>query len=207
MFFCPDGIPPNSGLTGPNNTIYIYIYIYIEVRLSVFIIIMSCHQHGYPWPSLATSPYHSSPPAGLQSYILYLHIVAVCKFALVVLLLLCHMWGSISVLLECKIRVHCYGKQQTFLNTTNRSIWPIDKMWTDTITLGQSGPESNDNEGVTPHSLELQNWVQFCIISRIPYFFGGEGVLILLQKMQSANWKLNLKVFNKSWVENHMFES
>ena len=26
-FFCPDGIIPNSGLTGPNN-IYIYIYIY-----------------------------------------------------------------------------------------------------------------------------------------------------------------------------------
>ena len=33
-FFCPDGIIPNSGLTGPNNTyihIYIYIYIYIYV--------------------------------------------------------------------------------------------------------------------------------------------------------------------------------
>ena len=30
-FFCPDGITPNSGLTGPNNTyIYIYIYIYID---------------------------------------------------------------------------------------------------------------------------------------------------------------------------------
>ena len=27
MFFCPDGIPPNSGLTGPNNTtMYIYMY-------------------------------------------------------------------------------------------------------------------------------------------------------------------------------------
>ena len=39
------------------------------------IIIMSCRQHGYPWPSLATSPYHSSPPAGLQDYILCPHIV------------------------------------------------------------------------------------------------------------------------------------
>ena len=30
-FSCPDGITPNSGLTGPNNTyIYIYIYIYRE---------------------------------------------------------------------------------------------------------------------------------------------------------------------------------
>ena len=37
-FSCPDGIAPNSGLTGPNNNntyihtyihIYIYIYIYI----------------------------------------------------------------------------------------------------------------------------------------------------------------------------------
>ena len=31
------------------------------------IIILSCHQHGYPWPSLATSPYRSSHPAGTQS--------------------------------------------------------------------------------------------------------------------------------------------
>ena len=30
VFFCPDGITPNSGLTGPNHT-YIYIYIYIVV--------------------------------------------------------------------------------------------------------------------------------------------------------------------------------
>ena len=58
---------------------------------------MSCRQHGYPWPSLATSPYHSSPPAGLQGYILCPHIVAVCKFELVVLLLHGHMWGSIGV--------------------------------------------------------------------------------------------------------------
>ena len=37
---------------------------------------MSCRQHGYPWPSLATFPYHSSPPAGLLSYILCPHIAA-----------------------------------------------------------------------------------------------------------------------------------
>ena len=57
------------------------------------VIIMSCRQHRYPWPSLATSPYHSSPLAGLQGYILCPHIAAVCKFELVVLLLLSHMWG------------------------------------------------------------------------------------------------------------------
>ena len=61
------------------------------------IIIKLCHQHGYPWPSLTTPPYHSSPPAGLQSYILCLHIAAVCSFELIVLLLLGHMWGSIGV--------------------------------------------------------------------------------------------------------------
>ena len=58
---------------------------------------MSRRQRGYPWPSLAISPYHSSPPAGLQGYILCPHIVAVCKFVLVVLLLHIHMWGSTGV--------------------------------------------------------------------------------------------------------------
>ena len=43
---------------------------------SIIIIIMSRRQRGYPWPSLAISPYHSSPPAGLQGYILCPHIVA-----------------------------------------------------------------------------------------------------------------------------------
>ena len=50
----------------------------------IIIIIMSYRQHGYPWPSLATSPYHSSHPTGLLGYILCPHIVAVCKFVLVV---------------------------------------------------------------------------------------------------------------------------
>ena len=63
----------------------------------IIIIIMSCRQHGYPWPSLDTSPYHSSPLAGLQGYIPYPHIAFVCKFELVVLLLLGHMWGSTGV--------------------------------------------------------------------------------------------------------------
>ena len=60
--------------------IYIYIYIYIHI-----ILIMSCRQHGYPWPSLATSLCHSSLLAGLQIYIPYPHIAAVCMFKLVVL--------------------------------------------------------------------------------------------------------------------------
>ena len=59
----------------------------------IIIIIISCHRHGYPWPSLAISPYRSSPLAGLQDYIPCPHIAAVCMFELVVLLLP----GSIGV--------------------------------------------------------------------------------------------------------------
>ena len=59
----------------------------------IIIIIMSCHQHGYPWLSLITSPYHSLPLAVLQGYIPYPHIAAVCMFELVTQLLLGHMWG------------------------------------------------------------------------------------------------------------------
>ena len=58
---------------------------------------MSWRLHGYPWPSLATSPYRSSPLAGLQGYIPYPHIATVCMFELVALLFLGHMWGSIGV--------------------------------------------------------------------------------------------------------------
>ena len=54
---------------------------------------MSCQRRGYPWPSLATSPYRSSPLTGLQGYIPYPHIAAVCMFELVVLLLPGHIGG------------------------------------------------------------------------------------------------------------------
>ena len=77
-----------------------YLSDYTSYRTQIYIIIiiiMSRRQRGYPWPSLAISPYHSSPPAGLQGYILCPHIVAVCKFVLVVLLLHIHMWGSTGV--------------------------------------------------------------------------------------------------------------
>ena len=65
-------------------TNYIYIYLIciynhdlalnnLQWPIINIIIIMSCHQHGYTWPSLATSPYRSSPLAGLQGYIPYPH--------------------------------------------------------------------------------------------------------------------------------------
>ena len=61
----------------------------------IIIIIMSCHEHGYPWPSLATPPNRSSLLVGPQGYIPYPHRAAVCRFKLVILLLLGHMRGSI----------------------------------------------------------------------------------------------------------------
>ena len=78
-------------------SIYPFICMYVCIYLSIFIIIMSRRLRGYPWPSLAISPYHSSPPAGLQGYIPCPHIAAVCKFVLVVPLLHIHVWGSTGV--------------------------------------------------------------------------------------------------------------
>ena len=65
---------------------------------------MSRRHYGYPWPSLATSPYHSSPPAGLQGYILCPHIAAVCKFVLVVLLLHIHMLFIIIIIIIIRLK-------------------------------------------------------------------------------------------------------
>ena len=76
---------------------HVHIYIYIYIYIYIIIIIMSCGQHRYLWPCLSTSPYHSSPMAGLQGYIPYPHIAAVCMFELVVLLLIGHIRGSTGV--------------------------------------------------------------------------------------------------------------
>ena len=54
-----------------------------QIELNHVIIIMLCRQHGYPWPSLATFPYHSSLLAGPQGYIPYPHRAAVSRFELV----------------------------------------------------------------------------------------------------------------------------
>ena len=55
---------------------------------------MSCHQHKYPWSSLAAPPYRPSLSAGPQGYIWYLHRAAVCMFELVALPLLGYVKGS-----------------------------------------------------------------------------------------------------------------
>ena len=84
----------------PQNIFYSIIqrwnFLYV-VKYIIIIIIMSRRLRGYPWPSLAISPYHSSPPAGLQDYNPCPHIAAVCKFVLVVPHLHIHEWGSTGV--------------------------------------------------------------------------------------------------------------
>ena len=85
--------------TKKNDYMHSYSHHKNKIKTSlIIIIIVSCRWHGYPWPSLATFPYRLSPLAGLQGYIPYPHIAAVCMFELVVLLLLGHMWGSISLI-------------------------------------------------------------------------------------------------------------
>ena len=54
------------------------------------------HQHGYPWPSLATPPYRPSLPTGPQGYIPYLDRAALNRFELV-LPLLSYVKGSTRV--------------------------------------------------------------------------------------------------------------
>ena len=58
-----------------------------NVPAVVIIIILSCHQLGYPWPSLANPPYRSSLLAGPQGYPPYPHRAAVCRVELTTLLL------------------------------------------------------------------------------------------------------------------------
>ena len=87
--------------THTHTYIYIYIYtrVYAHTHVHIYIyiyIIMSCHQHGYPWPSLTTPSFHSSFLAGSQGYIPYLHRAAVCRFELIALFSLSHVRGSIG---------------------------------------------------------------------------------------------------------------
>ena len=67
------------------------------IMILKLIIIILGHQHGYPWPSLATPTYRSSLPAGPPGYTPYPHRATVCRFEQVTLLLLGHLKGSIGV--------------------------------------------------------------------------------------------------------------
>ena len=69
----------------------------IQLWVKSIITTLSYHQHRYPWPSLATPPYRSSLPAGLQGYNSYLQRAAVYRFELVALSLLGHVNRSTGV--------------------------------------------------------------------------------------------------------------
>ena len=74
-----------------------YTHTHTHTHIYIYIYIMSCRRHGYPWPSLTTSPFRSSPLVGLQGHIPYPHRAAECMFDLVIQLFPGHMWGSIRV--------------------------------------------------------------------------------------------------------------
>ena len=64
---------------------HLYTYIHAEIvcvncKSSSWFIIFSCHQNGYPWPSLTTPPYHSSFSAGPQVYDPYPLRAALSRF-------------------------------------------------------------------------------------------------------------------------------
>ena len=97
---------PNSEINKPVRTwndrvrlcfVFVYVLYYFCDWSHHGIIMISCRQHGYPCPSLTTSPYRASPLAGLQGYMPYPHRAVVCMFELVVLLFLGYMKGSIGV--------------------------------------------------------------------------------------------------------------
>ena len=92
---------------------------------------MSRYQHAYHWTFLATTPYHPLLPVGLQGYIPYRHIAAVCRFELVVLPLLVHVKGSTEYityeLVHLCVRTFIIGKTGHF--------WHIDISMTMNINL------------------------------------------------------------------------
>ena len=97
---------------------------WMNIQCSLIIIIMSCCRHGYPWPSLATSPYRSSPLIGLQGHIPYPHIAAECMFELVILLLPGHMWGSIGV--HHLLARPCFSRLELMLYKSEHCDAPYD---------------------------------------------------------------------------------
>ena len=113
--------------TRTHTYIYVYRYIYTHTHIYIYThthtyICIHHHRHvvslaRISWPSLATSPYRSSPRANLQGYIPYPHIAAVCMFELVVLLLLGHMWGSIGVKMCIYIYIYIHTHIYIYIHT------------------------------------------------------------------------------------------
>ena len=79
-----------------NSSVSYFYKVLNEAKFNI-IIISSCHQYGYLWPFLTTSPYRSLLSAGPQGYTPYPHRAALCRFDLVILLLPVHVKGFIGV--------------------------------------------------------------------------------------------------------------
>ena len=123
-------------------TLAYYQMVYAQARVHPweFTIILSCHQHRYPWPSLATPPYRSSLLAGPQGYTRYPHRATVCKFVLVALLLLGHAKGSTGVH-HLWARPY-FSRQDTRELEVPNSLWLWDK--NGSSNLGQT-TKTSDN--------------------------------------------------------------
>ena len=95
-----------------------YTLTQIALYIIIIIIITSWRLHGYSWSPLAIPPYRSSFLVGPQGYIPYPHRAAVCRFELVVLLLLGHMrgpWENIPYeLIPASPAVSCMSSSSNF---------------------------------------------------------------------------------------------
>ena len=99
---------------------------------------------------------------------------------------------------------------------SNSPIWPIDRTLSGAITLGQSGSESNSNEGVLciPQSSGITGASPLDCLASYPGYLLGEGRgLTLSAEMQSvystalANWANQQVVlrFNVTYIS-HFWE-
>ena len=72
-----------------------------------------------------------------------------------------------------------FSEVSKIVNDQNISIWPIDETLTGTSTLSQSGPESNDKEGLSllPQRSKTRAFTIRCnLVSYQKHLLGGRGV-------------------------------
>ena len=101
-----------------------------KLQLYIIIIMMSCRQHGYPWPSLATSPYHSSPYVGvhrstslMSSSLLLQHCPACLVRLTCIVFLMGGKWPYINSIYKwAKQNVCIYVKDINYIMVHNRDL-------------------------------------------------------------------------------------
>ena len=84
---------------------------------------------------------------------------------------------------------------------SNSSIWSTDRTLADTTALGQNGPRSDDNKGVTPHSPKLRHYWSFTIrlfsVTTQTLVWGGGSYLSV--EMQSVYFTTPADWTRLSW--------